>query len=209
MALILLVGITVFFLFKTSLSAVDYFFLPRLASDSITEPIGSSAAPADTPSSPTHTGIASAVPSALMDIPVVTPPPSETPVFLESVHVYEVTKLPPGASQGLLVHIVAQGETLDLLAAYYGTTVQAILSVNYGLTPPAWVDYPIVIPVDTKDAAGLPSFKVYVVKDYETISAETLANILAVDVKDLEYYNVCGANCQFSRGDVLLIPHMP
>ena len=206
MVLILIVGIAVFFLSRASLSVVDFF----ITSEPLTEPVGISVSPAETFSSPTNTGTPGTFTSApTEDIPTVTAPPSETPVFLGSLHVYEVIKLPPGASHGLLVHMVAPGETLDMIAANYSTTMQAIMAVNYGLTPPIWADYPIVIPVGTKDATGLSPFKVYVVEDYETISAETLANVLAVDVKDLEFYNLCGGNCQFTRGDVLLIPHNP
>jgi len=121
-------------------------------------------------------------------------------------HGFEVTKVPPGGNQGYLVHIVAVGETLDMIADRYDTTVQAIMAVNYGLKPPVWVQYPIVIPVNTKDAAGLPAFKVYVVEAYESISAKSLADVLGVDASALEFYNLCTANCQFNKGDVLLVP---
>jgi LysM repeat protein len=134
---------------------------------------------------------------------------TETPVYLEGVHIYEVTKLPAGTSRGLLVHMVVRGETLDMIASNYGTTVDAILAVNYKLTPPAWVDYPIVVPVDTQDVSGLPAFKVYVVKEYETITAQELAELLDVNAKDLEYYNLCSGDCVFKQEDVLLIPHSP
>jgi len=115
--------------------------------------------------------------------------------------------MPLGSDHGYLVHVVAIGETLDRIADHYNTTVEAIMTVNYGLKPPVWVQYPIVIPVDTKDAAGLPAFKVYVVEAYEAISAESLAEVLGVDASMLEFYNLCTANCQFNKGDVLLVPY--
>ena len=115
--------------------------------------------------------------------------------------------MPPGGDQGYLVHIVAVGETLDIIADHYDTTVQAILAVNYKLKPPVWVQYPIVIPVGADDTAGYIAFEVYVVVDaYEVITAESLANILGVDASALEFYNMCISNCQFHKGDVLLIP---
>lgn len=138
-----------------------------------------------------------------------TPLPSQISMPFVSPHGFEVTKIPSGSDQVYLIHIVAQGETLDVIAANYATTVQAIIAVNYELTPPVWVDYPIVIPLDTTDVAGLPSFTVYIVEEYETISSKELAEILAVDAADLEFYNVCSANCQFARGDVLLVPQNP
>ena len=138
-----------------------------------------------------------------------TPLPSQISMPFVSPHGFEVTKIPSGSDQVYLIHIVAQGETLDVIAANYATTVQAIIAVNYELTPPVWVDYPIVIPLDTTDAAGFSSFTVYIVEEYETISSKELAEILAVDAADLEFYNVCSANCQFVSGDVLLVPQHP
>ena len=207
MVLVALVGIAVLFMSRASLSVVDLFN----TSGPLTGPVGISVSPTGTFSPLTNTAIPITFTSApTNDISAVTPASIETPEFFGSPHIYEVTKLPPGASHGLLVHLVAPGETLELIAANYSTSVQAIMAVNYGLTPPIWADYPVVIPVGTKDVvAGSVSFKVYVVEDYETLSAEALANILSVDVKDLEFYNFCGGDCQFSRGDVLLVPHTP
>lgn len=138
-----------------------------------------------------------------------TPLPSQIAMPFVSPHGFEVTKIPSGSDQVYLIHIVAQGETLDVIAANYATTVQAIIAVNYELTPPVWVDYPIVIPLDTTDVAGLPSFTVYIVEEYEIISSKELAEILAMDAADLEFYNVCSADCQFAQGDVLLVPQHP
>jgi len=115
--------------------------------------------------------------------------------------------MPPGGDQGYLVHVVAVGETLDMIADHYDTTVQAIMVVNYKLTPPVWVQYPLVIPVGAKDATGLPAFKVYVLEAYESISAASLADVLGVDASKLESYNLCTGNCQFNKGDVLLVPY--
>jgi hypothetical protein len=115
----------------------------------------------------------------------------------------------PGSDQGYLVHIVAVGETLDRIADHYDTTVEAIMTVNYELKPPVWVQYPIVIPVGAKDVTGLPAFKVYVVEAYEVISVEALADVLGVDAAALGLYNLCtGSNCQFNQGDVLLVPYV-
>ena len=139
----------------------------------------------------------------------LTPLPSEITMPFVSPHGFEVTKIPSGSDQVYLIHIVTQGETLDMIAANYTTTVQAIIAVNYELTPPVWVDYPIVIPLNTTDAAGLPSFTVYIVEEHQTISSKALAEILAVSAADLEFYNVCNADCQFVRGDVLLVPQRP
>ena len=139
----------------------------------------------------------------------LTPLPSQIAMPFVSPHGFEVTKIPSGSDQVYLIHIVAQGETLDVIAANYATTVQAIIAVNYELTPPVWVDYPIVIPLNTTDEAGLPSFTVYIVEEYQTISSKALAEILSVSAADLEFYNLCSADCQFVSGDVLLVPQQP
>jgi len=142
-------------------------------------------------------------------IAIDTPTPRlvETVAAQPLLHGIEVTKMPPGSKQGYLVHVVAAGETLEVIAEDYNTTVLAILAVNYKLKPPVWAQYPIVIPVNTKDAVGLPAFKVYVVNDHEMIMAEALADVLGVEATALEYYNLCTGNCQFNKGDVLLVPY--
>lgn len=132
-------------------------------------------------------------------------PPSETFTASPDPRSFEVTIIPLGNQNGFLVHIVEYGETLDMIANKYGTTVQAIMAVNYELTPPVWAHYPIVIPVGAKDTIGLPAFEVYVVED-ETVSSESLADTLGVDIGELQLYNLCVGSCQFDKGDVLLIP---
>ena len=123
------------------------------------------------------------------------------------LHRFEVIKIPPGGQQGYLPHLVQKGEALDLLADRYKTTVQAILAVNYKLSPPVWADYPLVIPVGAKEATGLPALEVYVVDGTTaTLTAEVLAGRLGVEAADLEAYNLCPADYQFQLGDVLLVP---
>ncbi len=119
---------------------------------------------------------------------------------------YEVTRSPVGSDQNYLVHIIQNGETLDMIASNYHTTVQAILAVNYELKPPIWVQSALVIPIGIEDATGLPSFEVYVVEAVDTITADALALDLGVDAGDLAIYNSCSAGCQYHKGDVLLIP---
>jgi LysM repeat protein len=205
--LILLVGIVIFFLSRAIFPPANIL----VTGEDKVAASGISVSPTETLTSLTLTISTSTVTAAPTDNMPVTATllPSETPVLIEPLNTYEVARFPSDASRNLLVHMVKQGETLEKLASRYDTTVQSIIAVNFGLTPPAWADYPIVIPVGAKDTTVFPSFKVYVVENYETISAEILANILAVDVKDLEFYNLCTGDCLFSKGDVLLIPHIP
>ena len=137
------------------------------------------------------------------------PIPSSTPELPRPILAFEVTRVPLGGNQSYLIHVVKEQETLDLIAVNYNTTVQAIIAVNYKITPPVWVDYPIVVPVGAEDETGLPSFTVYEVNDEELISSKLLAEKLTVDVESLERYNGCSNDCQFARGDVLLILQTP
>ncbi len=147
------------------------------------------------------TSFTTAVSESSSPVPALSEPSTSTP----HLHGYEVVKKPREGEQGYLVHLVAYGETLDMIAARFETTIEAIMRVNYKLEPPVWADYPIVVPVGAQDAAGLQSFEVYVVQDYDVLPAESLAILLGVDVNLLEYYNLCSENCQFDKGDVLLI----
>ncbi len=158
-------------------------------------------APATEPSSP--------VP-APSDTSTSTPHPVRTasPPGRDGLHDFEISKRPADSNQAYLVHLVKYGETLDVIAANFKTTIEAIMTVNYELKPPVWADYPIVVPVGAQDAAGLPCFDVYVVQDYDVIPAESLAYLLGVEVNLLEYYNLCSENCQFDKGDVLLVPRV-
>jgi hypothetical protein len=137
-----------------------------------------------------------------------TPLPENTSALLPSQHGFEIIKMPAGSTQGYLVHIVMAGETLDVIADRYSTTVQAIIAVNYELKPPVWAQYPIVIPIGAQVATGSPAFDVYVVETDETVTSGSLAETLGVDKTALQYYNLCSDDCQFTRGDVLLIPYL-
>jgi capsular exopolysaccharide synthesis family protein len=130
--------------------------------------------------------------------------PTETQVV--DLHRLEVTKIPPGSTQAYLIHVVKPGETLEILAAQYQTTVEAIVAVNYTLTGAIWVDYPLVIPVEAKSPAGLPIFQVYTVDGQAQISSTALSDLLGVPASQIELYNLCSGECQFKAGDVLLIP---
>lgn len=83
--------------------------------------------------------------------------PVETFTALPHLHGFEVTRMPVGSQLALLIHIVEYGETLDMIANKYGTTVLAIMAANYKLTPPVWAQYLIVIPIGIRDAVGLPA----------------------------------------------------
>lgn len=67
---------------------------------------------------------------------------------------------PVGNENGLLVHQLISGESLDLLASKYRTTTEAILSVNYGLKPPLLLGQTIVVPEGLMSVDAYPQFEV-------------------------------------------------
>ncbi len=56
----------------------------------------------------------------------------------------------------LLEHRVAEGESLQVFANLYNTSVEAIRNVNYDLIAPLWIDWLVVIPMNTMDVSGIP-----------------------------------------------------
>jgi hypothetical protein len=139
------------------------------------------------------------------DTPTYTPTlyrtatPTNTPSQLDSLI---------GTDYKFVIHKVLTGENLDGFAAKYNTSVEAIIDVNYGLGPIAWVDTLLVIPVGFTDISKLPRFVVYQVKSEERgISVENMAEYLRVNPLDLKYYN--GWTSDGDRplvGALLLVP---
>ncbi|MCJ7434984.1 MAG: LysM peptidoglycan-binding domain-containing protein [Anaerolineales bacterium] len=197
--------------------------MPAPPAETITPASSPTSSPVSQPSATVSASAAPIPPAATTSLPLAvprmtdtftsTPTSTTTPAYtatatftpLPHPHSFEVTQISVGGQYTFLVHIVEWGETLDMIANKYGTTVQAIMAVNYELKPPVWAQYPIVIPVGAQDTVGLPAFEVYVVED-ETVSSESLAGTLGVDIEDLQRYNLCTGGCQFDKGDVLLIP---
>ena len=73
-----------------------------------------------------------------------------------------------------MVHRVAQGESLEMIAQRYGTNVAVLRAINDFMTVGLWADTSVVICVGCVDASGLP-----VVKPY-WVEKDTRLNDLAV-----------------------------
>jgi hypothetical protein len=56
----------------------------------------------------------------------------------------------------LTLHQVDFGESLEMLALNYETSVQAIREINYFLPSPLWTDVVVVIPIGSTEVDGLP-----------------------------------------------------
>lgn len=59
----------------------------------------------------------------------------------------------------LILHQVTYGESLDMLALNYDTSLQAIQALNYFLPTPLWADIVVIIPVGSTEVDDLPIFE--------------------------------------------------
>ena len=127
--------------------------------------------------------------------------PTKTPAIGGS-HMLET----PIAPNGLVIHRVENGESLESIARLYWTTSDAIKAVNYNLQSPIWVDKVIVVPANRVDVSGLPSFEVFQVT--ENITIENLAFQLSVSVDSLKSYNSFSTGEIVTSGEWIIIPHL-
>lgn len=139
--------------------------------------------------------------------PTQTPiPPSETPLPPTSTIEPPILALetPIGRDKKFIIHAVIPGESLELYAKNYNTTVPAIRAVNYDLPSFLPLDWVVIIPLNTSDVTDIPPFEPFEVK--EAISVGTLAEILSVDLTDLRLYNRIPSGYALNPGEWILIP---
>lgn len=103
----------------------------------------------------------------------------------------------------LTLHQVSYGESMDLLAAQYETSLPAIQAVNYFLPSPLWSDLVIVIPVGISEISGLPFFEPYFVPD-PVASLDVIVQQVSVPGSDLMEYNNLDGDCPAYAGWLLL-----
>ena len=102
----------------------------------------------------------------------------------------------------LTLHQVAYGESMDMLALNYETSIQAIQALNYFLPSPLWANVVIVIPIGSTDVSDLPIFEPALVAE-PVVSQDTLAQQLSATAVDLVYNNL-DAECPAYTGWVLV-----
>lgn len=110
-----------------------------------------------------------------------------------------------GSNPGLLIHRVRSGDSLNMYADTYHTSVEAIQALNYRLPIPMWKDWVVVIPPGQTQVLDLPSFELYQVTEPGTTLTE-LSSRLSVDSESLMRYNDFDASCRTVMG-WLLVPH--
>lgn len=114
--------------------------------------------------------------------------PRKTPTVLPGTSTPgPLAETPFGFYGQWLVHQVVQGESLEMIAQRYGTSVSVLRAINDFLTVGLWADTSVVICVGCVDASGLPVVKPYwVAKD---IRVSDLAAQYGMDPDVLRTWN--------------------
>ena len=138
-------------------------------------------------------------------LPTRTPTPSFTPSASFTPRRSLSLDVPLGLDNQFLIHKVAEGDSLELLANRYSTTVEAIRAVNYQMHSPVWVGEVIVIPLYPNGLLDYPPFEPYMVGE-ENITVQDLAQELSVDASSLAFYNALDEKYDLMPGDWVLVP---
>lgn len=112
---------------------------------------------------------------------------------------------PIGDNVQFIIHRVAEGETLQIFANKYNTTVEAITAINYDLIVPLWTNWLVIIPLNFTDVSDLPVFEAHQVEE-EHIPIEVLAELLSASIDEIIRYNNLDANHILHQGEWLLVP---
>ena len=113
---------------------------------------------------------------------------------------------PIGITYPFIIHRIQEGESLGNLAVQYNTDLQSIQEVNFFLPDPVWVNWLVIIPVDTTNVIGLPKFEANMVVN-GNITIESFAANQDLDPFTLKFYNGFPDGYVLSSGEWLLIPH--
>ncbi|MBW6465128.1 MAG: LysM peptidoglycan-binding domain-containing protein [Brevefilum sp.] len=112
---------------------------------------------------------------------------------------------PIGKEYQFIIHRVAEGETLQFFADQYNTSIEAITAVNYDLISPLWIDWMVIIPLNSIDVTNLPAFEAYLAQQ-QSIPLRELAPQLSVSLEDLAFYNNISTDYVITEGEWLLVP---
>ena len=113
---------------------------------------------------------------------------------------------PSGNAPELLIHRMAPGESLIMLAELHNTSPEAIQHISYAIPTPVWVGWVVVIPLNTLDVSALPAFETYQVKD-SSLTLRILAQQLSINLDEFKRYNQAVPDELLPLDGWLLIPH--
>lgn len=153
------------------------------------------------------------VPSATIETPLPSATPTRAVKPTVTIMVVSPTAISPhlletliGVSPQLVIHRIIEGEGFILLTETYNTSEEAIRAVNFKMPEFLFVDKILIIPVNTSDVTGLPSFSAYEVEK-DGVTIEELAKFLLLNANLLKKYNALPAGYVFDKGEWVLIPH--
>lgn len=112
---------------------------------------------------------------------------------------------PIGDEIQFIIHRVAEGETLQIFANQYNTTVTAITAINYDLIVPLWTNWLVIIPLNKTDISDLPAFEAHQVEE-GNITLLELAQQLSASLEEMMRYNNLQSSHTLHRGEWLLVP---
>ena len=110
--------------------------------------------------------------------------------------------IPVGAHQ-IILHQVAEGESMDLLAEQYATSMEAILALNYFIPSPLWSELVIAIPSAALNVEDLPILEPFRLEGAPDSLAQVAAQA-AVALPDLLEVQPLDPACQAYRGWILV-----
>lgn len=134
-------------------------------------------------------------------------PPTETQVPITPTQEDPLLALdtPIGDEIQFIIHRVTEGETLQIFATQYNTTVEAITAINYDLIVPLWTNWLVIIPLDITEVDELPVFEAHQV-EVENIPLRDLAEQLSASLNEMMRYNNLEASHILHQAEWVLVP---
>lgn len=105
----------------------------------------------------------------------------------------------------LIIHEMAPGESYNLLAVNYQTSIEAIQRVNQVIPAPIWVGWVVIIPLDTVEVSNLPPFEVFKITE-KGLTLEILSKKLNADIDMLVKYNQTAPSDILNVDTWILVP---
>jgi hypothetical protein len=133
-------------------------------------------------------------------IPTLTPTLEGTPTSRPLLGL----ETPLGVDHKFVIHQIQEGDSLSRIASNHGTTVEAMVAINYRLPSPLVPGWMIVVPLNFVDVQGFPPFEVYHVT--EAISLDDMVVQVSADPAQFKYYNALDDDFVPQAGDYFLIP---
>jgi len=153
-------------------------------------------------STPTDS-IPSITPTQQVTATIITPSPSLIPTEVRKFNLESVI----GQNPQFMIHRVIEGESLQLYADLYDTSIEAIRAVNYKFPLILWIDQIVIIPLNLTDVSGIPPFTAYEIVE-NGITFEQISEEFSVPLEELLQYNSVNKDFVLQQGDWILVPQI-